>query len=182
VLDGSLERYAEANRRRRGTETVDAAFLREIEGWRDALARNIAVRNDLNRRQLNYAVQMTIDRIIFLRMAEDRGIESYGRLLTSTKDTSVYDRLCDLFREADDRYNSGLFHFQRERGRNEEPDDLTLSLRVDDAILLISAKVAKHPDKIVSWTTHFQNRLPTGAKAVGSGPGNSNERVTPSSK
>ncbi|CAA9431916.1 MAG: Putative type IIS restriction /modification enzyme, N-terminal half [uncultured Rubrobacteraceae bacterium] len=29
VLNGSLEKYAEANRRRRGTETVDAAFLRE---------------------------------------------------------------------------------------------------------------------------------------------------------
>ena len=32
VLDGSLERYAEENRKRRGKETVDAAFLREIEG------------------------------------------------------------------------------------------------------------------------------------------------------
>lgn len=82
VLGGSLEKYAEANRWRRGTETVDAAFLREIEGWRGALARNLAARNPgLNSRQLNYAVQMTIDRIIFLRMAEDRGIEDYGSLM-----------------------------------------------------------------------------------------------------
>lgn len=29
---------------------------------------------------LNYAVQLTIDRIIFLRIAEDRGIERYGQL------------------------------------------------------------------------------------------------------
>lgn len=135
VLDGSLETYVEKNKRRRGIDTVDAAFLREIEGWRDALARNFALRNDLNGRGLNFAVQMTIDRIIFLRMAEDRGIEEYGRLLGLTNGPNVYGRLRELFREADDRYNSGLFHFRRERGRDEEPDDLTLSLNVDDEVL-----------------------------------------------
>ncbi len=107
VLSGSLEKYAEENRRRRGTVTVDAAFLREIEGWRDSLARNLASRNDLNQRQLNYAVQMTIDRIIFLRMAEDRGIEDYGRLLGLVNGNNVYGRLRELFRDANDRYDSG---------------------------------------------------------------------------
>jgi type I restriction-modification system DNA methylase subunit len=135
VLEGSLERYAEENRKRRGMQTVDRAFLREIEGWRSALARDIASRNDLNTRQLNYAVQMTIDRIIFLRMAEDRGIEDYGRLLALLNGSDVYGRLRELFREADDRYNSGLFHFRRERDREEEPDGLTLSLNIDDKVL-----------------------------------------------
>jgi hypothetical protein len=64
VLDGSLERYAEENRKRRGKETVDAAFLREIEDWRSTLARNIAARNDLNTRALNFAVQMTILKVL----------------------------------------------------------------------------------------------------------------------
>jgi len=50
VLDGSLEKYAEETRRKRGTETVDTAFLREIEGWRSALARDLAAKNDLNSR------------------------------------------------------------------------------------------------------------------------------------
>ena len=59
---------------------MDDAFLAEIERWRDLLARNIALRNpQLNQRELNYAVQMTIDRIIFLRIAEDRGIEPVRR-------------------------------------------------------------------------------------------------------
>ena len=135
VLGGSLEKYAEANRKRRGTETVDAAFLREIEGWRDALARDLAARNDLNTRQLNYAVQMTIDRLIFLRMAEDRGIEEYAKLLGLSNGTGVYGRLVEQFREADDRYNSGLFHFRNERGRGGEPDDLTPNLAIDDGVL-----------------------------------------------
>ena len=56
-------------------------FLAEIECWRDLLAKNIALRNpSLNVRELNYAVQMTIDRIIFLRICEDRGVERDYRL------------------------------------------------------------------------------------------------------
>ena len=142
VLDGSLEKYAEANRKKRGTETVDAAFLREIEGWREMLARDLAARNDLNRRQLNYAVQLTIDRIIFLRMAEDRGVEEYERLKNLLNgganggvSSGVYEGLCELFREADDRYNSGLFHFRTERDRSEEPDTLTPTLALGDEVL-----------------------------------------------
>ena len=135
VLEGSLERYADTNRKRRGTQTVDTAFLREIEGWRSALARDIALRNDVNTRQLNYAVQMTIDRIIFLRMAEDRGIENYGRLMALLNSGGTYRRLCEIFRDADARYNSGLFHFRGERGRDEEPDLLTPAMQVDDGVL-----------------------------------------------
>ncbi len=135
VLGGSLEKYAEANRKRRGTETVDAAFLREIEGWRSALARDLAARNNLNTRQLNYAVQLTIDRLIFLRMAEDRGIEEYAKLLGLVNGNDVYGRLVSLFRDADDRYNSGLFHFRDERDRGGEPDGLTPNLKIDDGVL-----------------------------------------------
>src|SRR5215204_2921318 len=134
-VQGSQASSRIESKQKRGTQSVDDAFLKEIESWRDMLARNLALRNDLNPRQLNYAVQMTIDRIIFLRMAEDRGIEDYGRLLTLASSTGVYERLCELFREADDRYNSGLFHFREERGRLEDPDTFTLGLKIDDELL-----------------------------------------------
>src|SRR5437763_4272889 len=113
VLKGSFDTYAEATKGKRGTAEVDAAFLHEIESWREMLAHHLALRNkNLTQRELNYAVQMTIDRIIFLRICEDRGIEDYERLKGLVKGTSVYARLCHFFSEADDRYNSGLFHFQ----------------------------------------------------------------------
>jgi len=81
VLRGSFDRYAQ-ERKARGTAPVDAEFLKEIEGWRVTLAKNIAQLNPrLALDELNDAVQRTIDRIIFLRMAEDRGAEEYGRLL-----------------------------------------------------------------------------------------------------
>jgi len=36
---------------------------------------------NLTTRELNFAVQVTIDRIIFLRICEDRGVEDYARLM-----------------------------------------------------------------------------------------------------
>ena len=54
---------------------------KEIDNWRLILAKNIALRNkELSIEELNHAVQLTIDRIIFLRIAEDRGIEKYEQL------------------------------------------------------------------------------------------------------
>jgi hypothetical protein len=133
VLKGSFDKYAVSEKRKKGTAQVDDAFLAEIEDWRDKLARNIALRNpDLSNRQLNYAVQVTIDRIIFLRICEDRGIERYGELMALLNGSDLYPRLMSLFRKADDRYNSGLFHFQREKDRHEGPDELTPELVIDD--------------------------------------------------
>jgi type I restriction-modification system DNA methylase subunit len=133
VLKGSFDKYAESTKLKKGTATVDDAFLTEIEDWRDHLARNIAIRNpNLSQRELNFAVQRTIDRIVFLRICEDRGIEEYGRLQMQLNGTNVYKRLVQLFNQADDRYNSGLFHFQREKERHEEPDKLTPNISLDD--------------------------------------------------
>ena len=136
VLKGSFDKYVESSRAKRGTAEVDTAFLEEIERWRETLARNIALRNPgLTIRELNFAVQRTIDRLIFLRICEDRGIEPYGRLMSLRNGTQAYQRLCQLFRQADDRYNSGLFHFRKEKDRTSSPDDLTLDLAIDDKTL-----------------------------------------------
>jgi len=115
---------------------VDDAFLAEIEKWRDLLAHKIALRNPaLSQRELNYAVQMTVDRIIFLRICEDRGIEQYGRLQALINGGEIYPRLVSLFRYADQRYNSGLFHFNIEKGQEDTIDELTPSLQITDKTL-----------------------------------------------
>lgn len=132
VLKGSFDKFAEDKKSKRGTAEVDAAFLEEIAGWREILARNIALRNsDLNTRDLNYAVQAIVNRIVFLRICEDRGIERHMHLQDLLNGERVYPRLCELFHRADERYNSGLFHFEKEAGR-EDPDTLTLDLSLDD--------------------------------------------------
>jgi len=147
VLRGSFDKYVESSKAKRGTAEVDAAFLKEIETWREVLARNIALRNtELTTRELNFAVQRTIDRIVFLRICEDRGIEKYGWLQSLLEGKRVYPRLCEFFHRADERYNSGLFHFQEEAGREEPPDKLTLNLEIDDKSLKDLIKDLYYPD------------------------------------
>lgn len=60
--------------------------------------------------------------------------------------TQVYQRLCQLFRQADDRYNSGLFHFRKEKDSTSSPDDLTLDLTIDDKTLKDIFKNLYYPD------------------------------------
>jgi len=54
--------------------------------------------------------------------------------------------LTELFRDADDRYNSGLFHFKEEKERDAAPDTLTLSLKIDDDALKDILKNLYYPD------------------------------------
>ena len=147
ILKGSFDKFAESAKAKRGTAEVDDAFLSEIENWRSDLARNLALRNPkLSQRDLNFSVQRTIDRIVFLRICEDRRIEVYGRLQALLNGEHTYRRLYQLFREADQRYNSGLFYFQKERDRVEPPDDLTPELEIDDAVLKRIIRRLYYPD------------------------------------
>jgi type I restriction-modification system DNA methylase subunit/predicted type IV restriction endonuclease len=146
ILKGSFDKYVESRKVKKGTTEVDTAFLQEIERWRESLARNIALRNaDLSQRELNFAVQRTVDRIVFLRICEDRGVEEYGTLAALQKGGNVYKQLFKLFRKADDRYNSGLFHFKKEKDR-ESFDNLTPKLGIDDAVLKDIFRNLYYPD------------------------------------
>ena len=133
VLKGSLTRFA-LTKPTRGSVPVDAAFLRQIEAWRKALARGFAERNELTSDELNAAVQRTLDRIIFLRLCEDRGLELPERLKRLPR-KNIYRALFGLFEKADEKYNSGLFYFNAERNRAEQPDGLTPRLALDDRVL-----------------------------------------------
>ncbi|MCA9929705.1 MAG: N-6 DNA methylase, partial [Anaerolineales bacterium] len=136
IRRGAFDKFAQSKKRKRGTAEVDDAFLQDISLWREELARNIALRNPgISTRALNHTVQTTIDRIIFLRIAEDRGIERYGRLRDSSKNKNIYTALGRLFQLADAKYNSGLFYFKPEKGRDETPDSYTLGLNIDDKVL-----------------------------------------------
>ncbi|NAT11351.1 restriction endonuclease subunit R, partial [ANME-1 cluster archaeon AG-394-G06] len=128
VVQGYFDRFAETSEKKRGTQEVDSEFLKEIESWRELLAKNIALRNpDVSIYELNYAVQKIIDRIIFLRICEDRGIEPYGQLQTKAESGDVYTHLLNHFRLAESKYDSGIFDFDTDR--------ITPALRIDDRVL-----------------------------------------------
>ena len=135
VLKGRFDDEAEKTERQ-GNEPVDEYFLKQIESWRRELATSLKLRNpSLTQPELNFAVQAIIDRIIFLRICEDRGVEPRGRLRACSSVAGIYQRLLELFRLADQRYNSGLFHFDDERGRPSAADHLTPGLTVEDGSL-----------------------------------------------
>jgi type I restriction-modification system DNA methylase subunit len=110
ILKGSFDKYIEENKNKKGTSEVDTELLALVEKWRVELAKNIARNNpDLSIYDLNTVVQRIIDRIMFLRIAEDKGIEDENLLLSVTKNQSIYEKLIHLFAKANVKYNSGLF-------------------------------------------------------------------------
>jgi type I restriction-modification system DNA methylase subunit len=147
VLKGSFDRFADSKRNKKGTAEVDDEFLSEIENWREHLAKNLALRNpELSSRELNFAVQKTIDRIIFLRICEDRGIEDYGQLLNLLNGANIYKRLLQIFTAADQKYNSGLFYFDQEKNRSDYPDTISHKLNIDDKTLKDIIKKLYYPE------------------------------------
>jgi len=126
ILKGSFDSYIQENKNKKGTSEVDKELLKLIENWRTDIAKNIALRNpSLNIYHLNTAVQKIIDRIIFLRIAEDKEMEEYGLLQKITESGSVYQKLQAVFDRANKKYNSGLF----------KPHDWLRSLIIDDGVL-----------------------------------------------
>ncbi len=125
VLQGRFDTFAEANEDKKGTTQVDAAFLEMLSDWREHLAKGIALRNkDIDVFQLNHAVQVVIDRIIFLRFAEAHDLEDHAALLKTLEHPDVYWELKGLFALADQKYNSGLFAL----------DDFINGLNVDNQV------------------------------------------------
>lgn len=116
VLKGSFDKYVKSDTQKKGTTTVDKDFLQSLDSWRTYLATNIAINNkQLDEDEINFAVQQTIDRIIFLRIAEDRRVEPYGSLKEALNQGDYYQNLFEQFRRADEKYNSGIFDFKKDR-------------------------------------------------------------------
>lgn len=106
VLSGSFDEEFSVERELRGEDSFDDVFLDQIRSWRLDLAGDIAARNArLDERAIARATQRLINRLVFLRVCEDRNLEEYGQLL-GVDDRAALDA---RFREADRSYNAGLF-------------------------------------------------------------------------
>lgn len=90
-------------------QSVDSLFLEQINQWRLMLGQQIlSYDSDLEIDYLGDIVQSYINKILFLRVCEDRNIETYQRLLTIA-DHNSHEELVAKFKEADNKYNSSLF-------------------------------------------------------------------------
>jgi type I restriction-modification system DNA methylase subunit len=128
VLKGSFDKYIQNDKNKKGTTTVDHDFLASLDKWRIELAKNIALRNkNITEDELNFVVQNTLDRIVFLRIAEDRNAERYGDLHDAVKIGDYYKNFLQLFHIADQKYNSGLFDFSK--------DKISTTISIDNKII-----------------------------------------------
>ena len=147
VLNGSLNRLVK-DVKNIEKEAVDKKFLDFLEEERIRLAGEIAKLNPtIGQFELNKALVKLINRIVFLRIAEDRDIEKYGELqelvarskkekalesLSEIKEKPkvqnlelIYPELKILFAKANEKYNSEMF----------ELDKTDLELHIKDQVL-----------------------------------------------
>ena len=124
---GKFDTYFESAKDKKGTASVDDDILSMIERWRLLLAEDIALHNaEIDEYNLTSSVQKIIDRILFLRICEDKEIEEYDALgKIARSKNGIYPRLQKLFDAADKKFNSGLF----------AKDDFTDSLSIQDKTL-----------------------------------------------
>ncbi|MCL5423196.1 MAG: Eco57I restriction-modification methylase domain-containing protein [Nitrospirae bacterium] len=95
----------------------DKSFLEDLTIWRTELAKDIHKRNpDFDVKLLNDVVQKLLDRIIFIRIAEDRRIrpdrelwEIVAQWREEGKRKSIMSHLKDLFHEVNDDLNGDIF-------------------------------------------------------------------------
>ena len=129
VHNKSLEKLIKSDGYIKGGITVDKHFLNSLNRWRELLALGIKKNNTgIDEEVLNYLVQQTLDRILFLRICEARNIESnqklYKKIVTVP---NAYDNLIQYYFEADKKYNSGLFDFVQ--------DTTSAQIHIDNATL-----------------------------------------------
>ena len=98
-----------AQRTRKFSETVDAVLLQQLNRWRQMLGEDIfSGRPQIEEKALNELSQRFLLRVLFLRMCEDRGIETYEWLREAARADS-WDRFIQLMVRADGRFDSELF-------------------------------------------------------------------------
>lgn len=126
VLKGSFDKYIKSDNKK-GTTTVDKEFLISLDNWRTLFAENLVKNNkSLDEDEINFAVQQTIDRLVFLRIAEDRSIEPYGNLKKVLLKGNSFEHLYNIFQDADLKYNSGLFDLKKDKISNKIKIDNTI--------------------------------------------------------
>lgn len=93
-------------------QQVDNLFLKQINDWRVKLSNELYSKGNqyTSLDTLNDVVQEFINQIVFLRICEDRNLPLYHKLNETISDKdALHTKLEELFREADKRYNSGMF-------------------------------------------------------------------------
>lgn len=138
VAAGSLEAFTASLPKKRGkakqrglfkgsTQRIDDAFLNELDGHRESLARSLKAHNPgLDGHALTEIVQRILDRLVFIRFLEDKLIEPEYLVSHFGDRGSVWDDFVATSRRLDATYNGIVF--------KKHPLIDGGSMEVDDAV------------------------------------------------
>jgi adenine-specific DNA-methyltransferase len=121
VASGSLEKRAKELPRPRGKaiqrglfaggyQSIDESFLAELDEYRTALARSFKNRNPkLDSETLTELTQRTLDRLVFLRFLEDKGIEAQRLVERFGEKGTAWEDFIAASRRLDGIYNGIVY-------------------------------------------------------------------------
>ena len=121
IAAGSLEKRAAELREPRGKaakrslfpggyQSIDESFLQELDEHRTALAHAFKDRNPrLDSETLTEITQRTLDRLVFLRFLEDKGIEPHRHVEKFCEKSGAWEHFIAASRRLDGIYNGIVF-------------------------------------------------------------------------
>jgi type I restriction-modification system DNA methylase subunit len=133
MAEGILDRAAEKAFKKTKRVPITENLFDNLKEWRNALFKNLRAYNRgklYTPRLIDDAVQRILDRLIFIRTAEDRGVESDSlralvrELQASHKTNRLVRELNARFRQLDAAYNSQLFAPHYSEDLEYEPQTL----------------------------------------------------------
>lgn len=109
VYSGAFDTEWQAIETKLNQYSIDNLFLQQFNEWRKLLGSEIYKHDPkIKEQELNDIVQSYLNRILFLRVCEDRNLEDYQTLFAFAN-ANDFKALIKKFEQADKRYNSGLF-------------------------------------------------------------------------
>ncbi len=117
LLNGELDAYAERVGKGKMRDPLTKTLYSDFRKWRGALTRNIAEHsrmNKLTKDQIDEGVQRLLNRLVFIRTCEDRGIENQ-RLMEAVRAFQIENKrrltryMGDITDEFNEVYDSDLF-------------------------------------------------------------------------
>jgi type I restriction-modification system DNA methylase subunit len=152
VAGGALEKYAESLPKKRGAmlrgsyQSIDEAFLEELDAHRDALAHIFKNHNpELDGDKLTEATQRTLDRLVFIRFLEDKLIEPQNLVARFGERGGAWGDFIAASRRLDGIYNGIVFK------KNDILD--TPTFKVDDNQFSEICKKLSHVNSAYDFNT-----------------------------
>lgn len=117
ISSGEIERYAERVGRRAKRESVTRALFRDFMDWRSRLSKSIDKYDrgrKISKEEKDEAIQKFLNRLIFIRACEDRGLEN-ERLRATVREWKregkrrLMSHVRDIFEEYNIDYDSSIF-------------------------------------------------------------------------